>query len=267
MRLVGDSVLVVGLSTADGRSPYLLECLKADTSYLMDTVASGLDGLDMTFIASQNRILFAYGRNGDLFGRILNPDLGLGQEFAVCNAPQEQTDLQLVVGSGGVGLAWTDLRQGSDLFIQHYREDLWQWPNGRLLAHIAISPRSQFDACDGSDYGLVAYQSITVQPLDSLPLSIMPGRETPRPQTIQLDEPCPNPFNGETMLQFTLPEPTEVRLSVYNILGQEVNVLITGYLPAGKNQQRWQTDLSSGLYLLCLKTTDGIKVRKLFVLR
>jgi flagellar hook assembly protein FlgD len=65
----------------------------------------------------------------------------------------------------------------------------------------------------------------------------------------------PNPFNGATTIHYSLPEPATVRLTVYDILGREVRVLVAATQPAGEHAARWDgrdaTDrpVSTGLYL------------------
>jgi hypothetical protein len=65
----------------------------------------------------------------------------------------------------------------------------------------------------------------------------------------------PNPFNPVTTIQFSLPEESQVRLSVYDITGREVAVLEEGFFRAGTYTTMWRAldangnRVSSGLYL------------------
>ena len=61
----------------------------------------------------------------------------------------------------------------------------------------------------------------------------------------------PNPFNPSTTIRFSLPAMGNVRLSVYNLLGQEVALLVDGRLEAGAHQVRFDArNLASGTYLV-----------------
>ncbi len=60
----------------------------------------------------------------------------------------------------------------------------------------------------------------------------------------------PNPFNPGTTIQYELSEPSQVRLSVYDVLGREVSVLVNEGMEAGRHTVRLDgTGLSSGVYL------------------
>jgi flagellar hook assembly protein FlgD len=73
----------------------------------------------------------------------------------------------------------------------------------------------------------------------------------------------PNPFNGRTVLRFELPEVGSVRLAIYNILGQQVRVLVDGHRPAGAHRVEWNgrddrgQQAASGLYF-CRMENDGV---------
>ncbi len=72
----------------------------------------------------------------------------------------------------------------------------------------------------------------------------------------------PNPFNPTTSISFFIPEPTEVKVEVFNILGRRVKVLLDEYLSAGIHSVDWNsTDernfrVASGVYLYRV-TFDG----------
>ncbi len=97
--------------------------------------------------------------------------------------------------------------------------------------------------------------------------------ETLFPKQFDLAQNYPNPFNPETILKYQLPKTSEVRLEIYNILGQRVAVLVDEQQPAGYYSVKWHgTDesgnkVATGIYLYRLKTTEFVKVKKLTVLR
>ncbi len=83
----------------------------------------------------------------------------------------------------------------------------------------------------------------------------------------------PNPFNPSTTINFTLPKSSHTRLAVYNIKGQLVQMLIDDIMPAGNYTHSWNgsnlqgTYLSSGIYLLTLKTDTSLSTRKITLLK
>lgn len=89
---------------------------------------------------------------------------------------------------------------------------------------------------------------------------------------------APNPFNPATVVRFSLPHDGTARLTVYNLLGQEVAVLAAGLQAAGEHAVRWHgRDLqgrpaASGVYFYRLETlgTAGqpvVLTRKMTLLR
>jgi hypothetical protein len=77
---------------------------------------------------------------------------------------------------------------------------------------------------------------------------------------------APNPFAGATAITYSLPTAGEVSLTLYNLTGQFVRVLVSGSHPAGAATLRLRTsDLSRGVYLLKLKTCDREITEKLVI--
>ncbi|MCD4761231.1 S8 family peptidase [bacterium] len=80
------------------------------------------------------------------------------------------------------------------------------------------------------------------------------------PQALTLHS-YPNPFNPNTTLQFTLPLATEVELTVYNMVGRQVDHLATGAYSAGVHEISWNAvDHPSGVYFGVLQTNQGDRV-------
>ncbi len=88
------------------------------------------------------------------------------------------------------------------------------------------------------------------------------------PFTTELHPGYPNPFNPVTMLKYSLAQPGEVRIAVYNVLGQQVDVLYQGYHVAGTHQVSFDaSDLASGLYLVQMETAGHQYLQKVFLLK
>ncbi len=77
------------------------------------------------------------------------------------------------------------------------------------------------------------------------------------PETFTLYQNYPNPFNPTTMIEFELPEAAMVTVRVYNMLGQEVGLLLNeNYLEDGYQQVEFDgTNLSSGVYFYHVTAT------------
>jgi hypothetical protein len=91
-----------------------------------------------------------------------------------------------------------------------------------------------------------------------------PGCEAaPIPRACMLEQNHPNPFNPETQIRFNLPGAARVRLTVYDLLGQEIAVLMDGTLSAGDYTATWNArdalgrSVPSGIYIYRLETASG----------
>jgi hypothetical protein len=79
----------------------------------------------------------------------------------------------------------------------------------------------------------------------------------------------PNPFNPSTTIAFELPAPSDVRLVLYDLLGQEVATLIDGTrYPTGRHLFELQAPhLAAGTYFYRFTAGEYSMVRKLMILR
>ena len=99
------------------------------------------------------------------------------------------------------------------------------------------------------------------------------GKLLALPDSPQLAQNAPNPFNSQTVLAYFLPEAGAVRLEVFSLTGQRVAVLHHGLQQAGFHQLRWDgrddagRSVASGLYLYRLVTDETVLTRKLMLLR
>ena len=83
-----------------------------------------------------------------------------------------------------------------------------------------------------------------------------------------LEQNFPNPFGSVTTIQFNVPEPAEVRLHVYNVLGQRVATLADGVVEAGSHTLRFDGNaFASGVYFYVLESGDVSLVKRMMVVR
>ncbi|MCH7614030.1 MAG: T9SS type A sorting domain-containing protein, partial [Candidatus Marinimicrobia bacterium] len=89
------------------------------------------------------------------------------------------------------------------------------------------------------------------------------------PLTYSLSQNYPNPFNPRTTIRFGLPEPKQVTLTVYNLLGKEVTVLVNNKLyDAGMHKVVLDAGrFSSGVYFYRIHTGKWSKTRKMLVIK
>jgi hypothetical protein len=88
------------------------------------------------------------------------------------------------------------------------------------------------------------------------------------PLNFGLDQNYPNPFNPTTNINFSLVKSGFAKLVVYNILGQEVRVLVNGYKDAGRYTINFNAvNLPSGTYIYKLQSGNSVSVKKMMLLK
>ena len=92
--------------------------------------------------------------------------------------------------------------------------------------------------------------------------------KTSVPSGFRLYQNYPNPFNPSTNIQLELPYPSTVSLKVYDALGREVETLVNGNVPAGKQTIRFDAStLANGMYLYKLRVDNQEIVRKMTLIK
>lgn len=92
------------------------------------------------------------------------------------------------------------------------------------------------------------------------------------PQGFRLFQNYPNPFNTTTTICFDLPETSDVKITIFNILGQKVTVLTGQKYTAGQHQIKWDGHdqagriLAHGIYIYCIQSNSRIQSRQMLFL-
>jgi hypothetical protein len=91
------------------------------------------------------------------------------------------------------------------------------------------------------------------------------------PSEITLFDNYPNPFNPKTIISFSLPNESQVKLTVYSITGEKVKELINGFREKGVYKVEWNgtnqngTPVSTGIYIYELIAGDQRLAKKMFL--
>jgi photosystem II stability/assembly factor-like uncharacterized protein len=94
-------------------------------------------------------------------------------------------------------------------------------------------------------------------------------KENAIPSVYSLEQNYPNPFNPSTVIEFSLPEDvSNVKLSVYNALGEKVAELVNTSLTAGRYNYQWNAqNVSTGMYIYELRTDKFVSVKKMVLMK
>lgn len=113
---------------------------------------------------------------------------------------------------------------------------------------------------DFKGYGPFILAALELSSTDAEPESI--------PTSYAVLQAYPNPFNPGASISFTLPENSEIRVSVYDMLGREISVLAQGLYNKGSYRTRFEADdLASGAYIVVLKTKSSFTSKKLIFIK
>ncbi len=101
-----------------------------------------------------------------------------------------------------------------------------------------------------------------------------PGAQTSTgvPKVLDLTQNYPNPFNPETNITYALPQAINVRIEIYNILGQKIVTLFDAEMPAGNHSVRWNgrnalgEKVGAGIYLCRMQAGEFVKTMKMTLL-
>jgi hypothetical protein len=86
------------------------------------------------------------------------------------------------------------------------------------------------------------------------------------PEKYNLSQNYPNPFNPTTLLRFSLPNSSFVKLKVYNLLGEEVKTLLNEYKAKGFHNITFDASgLPSGIYIYRLITGEYTSSKKMIL--
>jgi bacillolysin len=161
--------------------------------------------------------------------------------------------------------------------------EYWQENEGLFAANLWRLPLSADRLSSAGDLtlfttGLQSPNAFTIADDTGLVPTAVEEESAAQPTVFALDQNHPNPFNPETVIAYKLAEPAEVVLEVFDISGQLVNRLFSGFRQAGAYEVRWRgtnandQPVASGVYFYQLSYAGGFGTktalaRKMLLLR
>ena len=119
--------------------------------------------------------------------------------------------------------------------------------------------------------GTAEYTSVSSGGESSTKPTVLKTEDTPL--VFSLSQNAPNPFNPETIISYSLPQSEQVKLVIYNVLGQEIRTLVNAFKPAGRYRVVWNSrddfgrSVSSGIYFYQITAGEFLDTRKMLILK
>ncbi len=100
---------------------------------------------------------------------------------------------------------------------------------------------------------------LSVDPMDA---------DSPIPSTFALHQNYPNPFNPRTIIEYDLNISEDVQLTIYDMNGRELDIIVDGYQSKGRYAVEWiGDDYSSGIYFYTLAQNGRVEMRKMLLIK
>ncbi len=92
--------------------------------------------------------------------------------------------------------------------------------------------------------------------------------ESGMPQEYQLSQNYPNPFNPSTKIEYSLPAQSNVKIVIYDALGNQLEILFSGEKSAGTHSLTWNANnYASGIYFYRMQAENFVQVRKMLLMK
>jgi hypothetical protein len=199
----------------------------------------------------------------------------------ICTASGDQIKSQLVSdGNNGAYIAWEDHRNAgnSDIYAQRIASNAaitWS-ANGFGICTFANDQIIPGIVSNGNNGALVVWQDyrsgnnfdIYMNGFNTGGIFTGIAENGTTPVEYSLSQNYPNPFNPVTQISYQLPASGIVRLSIYNALGQEVELLVNELQNAGNHIINWNaSEFPSGVYVYKLESGSFVSNKKMVLIK
>ncbi|MFC1508971.1 FlgD immunoglobulin-like domain containing protein [Candidatus Omnitrophota bacterium] len=149
----------------------------------------------------------------------------------------------------------------------------WSFDGKKISYNLwAIWDTLQDNLATGSTYGVFNHYIVIYDFEPQTYEKITSVKET-QPEGFAITGNYPNPFNPTTTIDISLPEAGQISLTVFNVNGQKIRELVSGFLTVGKHSVVWDgrdqngKSVSSGVYITRLMMRDKVATGQMMLLK
>ena len=186
--------------------------------------------------------------------------------------PVELTSFSASVTKGAVNLSWKTATEVNNMGFNVERSaNKSDWTkiafvqgNQTSISTIAYSYVDKSVSNAGKYY----YRLKQIDNNGSFKYSSIVEADVNSPSVFSLNQNYPNPFNPSTIISYSLPQASNVKLIVYNAIGQPIRVLENGFKNSGTYNVTFNaSELSSGIYFCKIEAGQFSQIRKMMLLK
>jgi hypothetical protein len=152
-----------------------------------------------------------------------------------------------------------------DVIVPEGMESAWNAVDG--VTRIAVAGAEAMDAAItvivDSGENLELYGNV-----NEVPFATRTVKVPVIPAEYSLAQNYPNPFNPETTIEFGMPDDAQVKVTVFNVLGQVVTSLVDSEMPAGYHVVTWDaSDMASGVYFYRIQAGEYTATKRMVLMK
>ncbi len=185
--------------------------------------------------------------------------------------PVELSAFTATVSSNSVTLNWKTATETNNRgFAVQRKTSNSEWTNISFVNGNGTSTQlHEYSYTDNNlETGRYSYRLKQVDMDGSFEYSNAVEANVDAPARFNLAQNYPNPFNPATKIDFSVPMNSNVKLTVYNVLGQQIAVLVNGFLKSGNHSVDFNAaGLNSGLYFYKLESNGVSLVKKMMLVK
>jgi hypothetical protein len=185
--------------------------------------------------------------------------------------PVELSSFHALLKGKDVVLTWITASESDNYGFEIERSTNYEdWHSiGFVPGHGTTTVNHYYSYFDKNiDIGSYYYQLKQVDLNGSFKYSNVIEVDVGAPRQFSLGQNFPNPFNPTTVIPFDLPEKLSIKLTLYNLLGEAVQVISIGEFNPGHHEVSFNASrLAAGLYFYKLEAKDFVAMKKLLILK
>ncbi|MDG2266065.1 MAG: T9SS type A sorting domain-containing protein [Candidatus Marinimicrobia bacterium] len=218
-----------------------------------------------------------------------------GDQFHVCVKvdPAFLTNLAVhtvVSAPGQIGDFWFQTNESNGVPSAAVAYDTWHWQK-IVVDGNSVSVTAWADGEAMPDTATYSYEALTTTEAPTFilvgvtdddsssvqvggvwynetPAGLEISDEAPIATRFELGQNYPNPFNPTTHIRFNIPETANTKLTVFNVMGEEVATLVNSVMQAGGHTVSWNaSSMPTGVYFYQLESANFSQTKKLLLVK